>query len=100
MARIYTLHEKITAIDQIAMDGLTDVSARLDIPISHLRRWRREAVLLRRQMAEAQKQRAATCMAQAQIAMAEASVRLVQALDEDRIAKAPLNQIASALGVV
>jgi len=100
MARIYSLHEKITAIDLMAADSLTDVSARLDIPISHLRRWRKEALFLRRQMAEEQKQRAATCIAQAQIAMAEVSVRLLQALDEERIAKAPLNQVASALGVV
>jgi hypothetical protein len=51
-------------------------------------------------MADEQKQRAVNYITQAQIALAEASVRLLQALDEERIAKAPLNQIASAFGVV
>lgn len=100
MPRIYTLQEKIAAIDQMAVESLTTVSARLDIPISKLRWWQRDSALLRRQHTEEQQQRAATCIAQAQIAMAEASLRLVQALDEERIGKAPLNQIASALGVV
>jgi hypothetical protein len=100
MARIYSLQEKITALDQIAVESRTTVSARLDIPISRLRWWERDAPLLRQQYAEEQQLRAASCIAQAQISLAEASVRLVKALDEDRIAKAPLNQIASALGVV
>jgi hypothetical protein len=100
MARIYSLQEKIAALDQMAVESRTAVSARLDIPLSQLRWWLRDAPLLRQQYAEEQQQRATTCIAQAQIAMAEASLRLVQALDEERIAKAPLNQIASALGVV
>lgn len=100
MPRIYTLHEKIAALDELMSSSLTAVSARLNIPVSHLRRWKKEALLLRRQLAEEQQARAATCIAQAQMAMAEASVRLVSAIDEERIAKAPLNQLASALGVV
>jgi hypothetical protein len=43
MARIYSLQEKIAALDQMATERLIDVSARLDIPVPHLRRWRREA---------------------------------------------------------
>ncbi len=100
MARIYTLHEKIAALDHIADEGLTATSRRLKIPLTHLRHWQKDVLLLRRQMADEQKERAALCIAQAQMAMAEASLRLVSALDEERIAKAPLNQIASALGVV
>jgi hypothetical protein len=100
MARLYTLQDKIAALDQIALEGFSGASARLNIPISHLRRWQKEALPLRRQMADEQKQRAETAIVKAQMAMAEASVRLISAIDEERIAKAPLNQIASALGVV
>jgi hypothetical protein len=100
MARIYSLQEKIEALDQIGNERLIDVSLRLNISVTNLSRWRREADVLRRQFVEEQKQRAAACITQAQIALAEASVRLVQALDEERIAKAPINQIATALGVV
>ena len=99
MARSYSLHEKIIALEQVALEGFTATSTSLDIPITILRRWQKDTTL-RQQIAEEQKQRAAACIAQAQIAMAEVSVRLLQALDEERIAKAPINQIASALGVV
>lgn len=100
MARVYTLHDKIAALDQIALEGLSATSAHLKIPLAHLRRWQKDALPLRRQMADEQRQRAEMAIVKAQMAMAEASVRLVSAIDEERIAKAPLNQIASALGVV
>ena len=72
MARIYTLHEKIAALDHIADEGLTATSRRLKIPLTHLRHWQKDVLLLRRQMADEQKERAALCIAQAQMAMAEA----------------------------
>jgi hypothetical protein len=97
----YTLDKKIRALNWLR-DGQSyeHVSARTDIPVSTLQRWHSQRDKLREEYKQQLRDEAAYTMALVHNRMADKAVELVNALDADRIEKAPLNQVASALGVL
>lgn len=98
----YTLDEQIAALDALDAhrENYIETSTATGIPTFKLHQWRRKAGDLRAQWRRQQQERAAQIMAQAQVGMAEKTLQLVVAMDDERIAKAPLNQLAAALGVL
>lgn len=95
MAQNYSLSDKITALDALAAhnDDFDAASDACGVSIKTLRKWQQQEAALRQQQAQQ-----SILIARQQ--MADKALLLVQAIDEDIVAKAPLNQIASALGVL
>ncbi|MCU0513215.1 MAG: hypothetical protein MUE40_11680 [Anaerolineae bacterium] len=98
----YTLEDKIQALDalQAHAGDVAAASQMTGVAVARLRRWQKEAAELYAAHREQQQARAEHTMSQVQSRLAEASLRLVKAMDDDRVDKAPLNQVAAALGVV
>lgn len=91
----YTLTDKIMALDALAaLDGdIATCSAQNNIAKKTLRRWQREENQLRAAYAQ-------QAIARVQQRLADKALLLVDAIDDEMIAKAPLNQITSALGAL
>ncbi|MGB1286342.1 MAG: hypothetical protein ACPG7F_07415 [Aggregatilineales bacterium] len=89
----YTLSEKYNALCLMDTQPIDLVSLRTEVPVSTLQVWRRNQQRIRRNHAE-------DSIIKARQAMADKILRLVSELDDERIAKAPLNQLSAALGVL
>jgi hypothetical protein len=97
----YTLQQKIDAIHELqAGQSYEVISTKKNIPIGTLQKWYRQRATLRQ--AYQQQQQAANYdkMLFIQHHMADKAAELLAAMDTDRIVKAPLNQVASALGIL
>ena len=95
MAQNYSLTDKISALDALAAHN-EDTDAASDacgVSVKTLRKWQQQEATLRQQQAQ-------RSILVARQQMADKALDLVQAIDDEMIAKAPLNQIASALGVL
>lgn len=102
MKKRHTLETQIAALrilDEHGGDFLAAAEA-AGISPGVLRKWHKQQHELEREYQRQQQTQAALLMAQVQRQVAEKSLQIVNALDEDRIAKAPLNQLATALGIL
>lgn len=97
-----TLKAKIEALEKLEEHGgdIAAVSRQTGISPGRLRRWQREADSIRQAQRHARHEKAARIMSEVEQAMAEKSLELVEAIDSERITKAPLNQLAAALSVL
>lgn len=102
MKRRYGLADQVAALDALIVhDGdVHAVSTATGISPRHLRRWRAGAEDILARYARQQNLLGARRMADARAVLADRALALAQACDDDRIASAPLNQVASALGVI
>lgn len=95
MGRLCTNEEKLRALDILdaCAGNLQAAAAQSGWSSSTLSRWRKQVATLRAERAHLQ-------MLKARQRMAEKSLDLVQAIDDERITAAPLNQLSAALGVL
>jgi transposase-like protein len=102
MKKRYSLEEQIAALSVLEEHGgdVATAATSTGIPAEVLRRWYKQQADLQREYQQQQQAQAALLMTQVQRQLAEKSLQIVTALDEDRIAKAPLNQLATALGIL
>ncbi len=102
MKKRYSLEEQIAALSVLEEHGGDVVTAATStgIPAEVLRRWHKQQADLQRDYQQQQQAQAALLMTQVQRKLAEKSLQIVDALDEEHIAKAPLNQLATALGIL
>ncbi len=100
MARRYCLDKKIEALNLIERhDGDTALASdALEIPARTLRVWQRQEATLRQQYNQRQRRRRERLSADLQLALLERSQAILAQMDTERLAKAPLNQLATALG--
>ena len=97
----YTLKQKITVLDALNNgDSYEDISTKEQIPVHKLRQWYRQRDTIRREHQQQLRDAAAQKMLGVQTDMADKAIELIKAMDADRISKAPLNQVASALGIL
>src|SRR5688572_5102043 len=99
----HTLQQKIDALKQLeeSPDDIAAVSKQVHVSVAKLRQWRRDSEAIHQAHRRQQQEQAAQIMSDVQVKMAETSLTLMKAItDADRIAKAPLNQLAAALGVL
>lgn len=97
----YTLAQKIDALDMLAeCETLTEAAEKTGINASTLSAWRSHERDLRREHNQRLSAIARRKMLQAQHQLAERTADILAAMDEQRISKAPLNQLSSALGVL
>ena len=102
MKRRYSLDTKIDALNQIEQHegDITLISDILEIPARTLRGWLQEEKQLRQRYQERETRRGDRLLLELRLGMLERSQAILQRLDEDKLAKAPLNQLASALGTL
>jgi len=100
MSRRYSLKTKIKALNEIdEHDGdLARVGEFLEIPPSSLRRWLQDEGNLRRQYHEKRRRQRERNTRDLQFEMLERCQSILARLDTETLAKAPLNQLAAALG--
>lgn len=102
MARRYTLDTKIDALNQLdQLDG--DIllgSETLKIPVGTLRDWLRHEDDLRRSHRDKQERHLSRLKAELQTTMLEKGLDIVARMDDETLDKAPLNQLATALGAL
>ena len=100
MARRYTLDTKIHALNQLDMhDGdLGNVSKELNIPTTTLSEWRRKESDLRQDHRHKLERRFMRLKAELQVQMLDRGMKIVACMDDETLEKAPLNQLATALG--
>lgn len=98
----YRLEDKVAALDALlaANDDIALAATQSGVSPKSLRAWARDSDALRRAHQEEMSRQAAHKMARAQLALADKTLELITAMDSDRIAAAPLNQLSSALGAV
>jgi hypothetical protein len=97
----YTLQQKMDALHELqAGHSYETVSTNTKIPISKLREWYRERDAIRREYQQQLRTAAEDKMILVQQKMADKAALLVDAIDVERIKNAPLNQVATALGVL
>ena len=99
MTRRYALNSKIDALNQIDLyDGdVALVSKMLAIPARTLHRWLHKEAELRRRHRARQKRQRDRLAAELQLEMLERGKMILSRLDEERLDKAPLNQLATSL---
>ena len=99
MARRYALDTKINALDQIDQhDGdAALVSHVLEIPLPTLRYWLSQESELRKAFSERRARQLQRLKRQLQVDMLQGGQDILARLDEETLAKAPLNQLATAL---
>lgn len=102
MKKRYSLEEQIAALSALEEHGgdVATTATSTGIPAEALRRWYKQQAALQREYQQRQQAQAALLMTQVQRKLAEKSLQIVDALDEEHIAKAPLNQLATALGIL
>jgi len=102
MARTYRLDAKINALNQLERnEGDVALTSRaLGIPARTLRDWRRKETDLRRRHRQRQRRLLARLKLDMQVRMLERGQAVLARIDDETLAKAPLNQLASALGVL
>ncbi len=100
MARRYSLERKVKALNQIERQegDIRRAGDVLGIPAETLRAWQRQEEELRRQYRKQSRGEWNRRLFDLQQEMLERSVAIMEQLDEERLAEASLNQLASALG--
>lgn len=100
MARRYTLDTKINALNMLDKhDGdLLTVSSELTIPASTLSQWRKKESDLRHDHRQKLHRQFARLKAELQVKMLDRGMKIVACMDDETLDKAPLNQLATALG--
>lgn len=100
MSRRYSLKTKISALNDIEEhDGdVARVAEFLEIPARTLGRWLHEEDELRSRHRKKRSRQRERLTIDLQFEMLERSKSILARMDEDRLAKAPLNQLATALG--
>jgi hypothetical protein len=98
----YTLEQKIEALKRLDEQGdLAAVSREKKISVETLRQWRREAEAIRAEQRRRHQASTELTMSKVSEKLAETSLKIVEAMQKpDVIDKAPLNQLAAALGVL
>lgn len=102
MSRRYALDTKIDALNQLdEADGdILLISDKLDIPASTLKKWRKDEQDLRRSHQQKRKRHLSRLKADLQTEMLDKGLQIVERMDDETLDKAPLNQLASALGAL
>ncbi len=102
MTRKYSLDTKIDALNQIDRhDGdIALVSDVLEIPERTLRGWQGAEGALRGKYRARQKRQRERLTVDLQLGMLERGQAILAEMDDETLAKAPLNQLASALGTL
>ena len=102
MTRKYSLDTKIDALNQIDRhDGdVALVSDVLEIPERTLRGWQGVEDELRRKHRKRQRRQRDRLTVDLHLGMLERGQAILQQMDDETLAKAPLNQLASALGTL
>ena len=100
MSQRYSLKTKINALNEVdEHDGdVAGVGEFLEIPPSTLRRWLQDEGNLRRQFRQKQRRQHERNARDLQFEMLERCQSILTGLDAETLAKAPLNQLAAALG--
>ena len=100
MSRRYSLKTKINALNEIdEHDGdVARVGEFLEIPPSSLRRWLHDEQALRRRYRKKRRRQHERNTRDLQFEMLERCQAILARLDAETLAKAPLNQLAAALG--
>lgn len=100
MTRRYTLDTKIHALNLLDEyeDDLVVVSQELDIPAMILNRWRVKEDDLRRDYQRKLHNQFVRLKAELQVEMLERGKKIITCMDDETLEKAPLNQLATALG--
>lgn len=100
MSRRYSLKTKINALNEIdEHDGdVARVAEFLEIPARTLGRWLRDEDDLRSRFRNKRNRQRERLTIDMQFEMLERGKLILARMDEDRLAKAPLNQLATALG--
>jgi len=100
MSRRYSLKTKISALNEIEEhDGdVARVAEFQEIPARTLGRWLHEEDDLRSRYRKKRNRQRERLTIDLQFEMLERSKSILARMDEDRLAKAPLNQLATALG--
>ena len=97
----HTLEQKVEAINAIQLGkSYAAVSDEYEVTVRTLQRWYEQRDSLRREFREQVTLETDTMILQARRDIAERTVALIKAIDDERILKAPLNQLSSALGVL
>ncbi|MDQ7027035.1 MAG: hypothetical protein Q9P01_09435 [Anaerolineae bacterium] len=97
----YRLEQKMKVLEALKADQNYDsLSEKEQIPVSTIKRWYQQREAIRRDYHLHLRDEAHHKMVLVQHRMADKAVELIAALDSDRIKNAPLNQVASALGLV
>jgi len=102
MARRYTLDTKIDALNQLDQhDGdILLTSEKLNIPARTLKRWVKQEDDLRDRYNSKRRRYLSRLKADLQSDMLERGLAIVAKMDDEVLDKAPLNQLASALGAL
>ncbi len=102
MPRKYTLNTKIDALNQIDdSDGdVAAVSDLLEIPQRTLRGWQEVEDDLRSRQRKRQRRQRERLAADLYLGMLQRGQAILRQITDDAVAKAPLNQLASALGAL
>ncbi|GEM_PF-1153201 len=102
MARRYTLDTQIDALNKLdQLDGdILLASDALTIPAGTLRKWLKKEADIRRTHREKQRRHLARLKVDLQTNMLERGIAIVARMDDETLDKAPLNQLASALGAL
>lgn len=100
MSRRYALNTKIEALNQIdEHDGdVARVSQFLEIPTRTLHRWLAKEDELRREHGQKRRRQRARLSRDLQFEMLRRGEAILARMDAETLAKAPLNQLATALG--
>jgi hypothetical protein len=100
MARRYTLDTKINALNMLDKhDGdLLTVSSKLTIPASTLSQWRKKESDLRHDHRQKLHRQFTRLKAELQVKMLDRGMKIIACMDDETLSKAPLNQLATALG--
>ena len=102
MKRPYSLDNKIDALNQIERhDGnIASVSDVLEIPEGTLKNWKQREKDFRRQYRKRQERQRDPLVEDLRLQMLQRGQVILARMDDETIAKAPLNQLASALSAL
>ena len=100
MSQRYALTKKIEALDLVdKLDGdMRAAREQLDIPLATLANWRAQEDELRRAYNQRRRRQRDRLFVDLQLEMLNRGQNLLDMMSDDKLAKAPVNQLASALG--
>jgi len=102
MSKRHTLNDQIAGLDAIdAANGDYQVAhAASGFSAAQLRAWDKQRETIRSEQHHYERERDARMLHDLRSKLAERALRVIESMDDETIAKAPLNQLASALGVL
>lgn len=98
--KTFTNQEKLQALQALETRSYEEVAQEWGVSVGSLRNWMRRRDKLREAYLAELREKSAEKMALVQNQLAEKALDVLAAMDEDRIARAPLNQLSSALGTL